>query len=128
MPQSFTSIAKIGDFILKTPLLSKICVPVSKQYIKYSGYRKLGLRFDDLIAEENPIMQTALKRLPEGESYARNYRIIRAHQSELTKHLLPRNEWVKAQDGVPYLLPYILEAEAAAKEKEDLDNLELSKK
>ena len=113
MPQSFTSIARIGDYILKSPVLS--------------GYKKLGLKFDDLIAEENPIMQTALRRLPEDESYARAYRIIRAHQTELTHHLLPRNEWIKAQEDVPYLLPYILEAEAAAKEKDELDNIEVSK-
>ncbi|CAI4056768.1 hypothetical protein N7582_000699 [Saccharomyces uvarum] len=127
MPQSFTSIVKIGDYILKSPLLSKLCVPVANQFVNFSGYKKLGLRYDDLIAEENPIMQTALRRLPEDESYARSYRIIRAHQSELTHHLLPRNEWIKAQEDVPYLLPYILEAEAAAKEKDELDNIEVSK-
>lgn len=127
MPQSFTSIARIGDYILKSPVLSKLCVPVANQFINLAGYKKLGLKFDDLIAEENPIMQTALRRLTEDESYARAYRIIRAHQTELTHHLLPRNEWIKAQEDVPYLLPYILEAEAAAKEKDELDNIEVSK-
>lgn len=128
MPQSFTSIAKVGEYILKSPTLSKICVPVANQYVKFAGYRKLGLTYNDLIAEENPIVQTALKRLPEDEAYARNYRIIRAHQSELTHHLLPKNEWIKAQDDTPYLLPYILEAEAEAIEKAELDNLEIVKK
>ncbi|GMM58093.1 ubiquinol--cytochrome-c reductase subunit 7 [Maudiozyma humilis] len=128
MPQSFTSIAKVGEYILKSPALSKICVPVAQKYVNLAGYRKLGLTFNDLIAEENPIVQTALSRLPEDESYARNYRIIRAHQTELTHHLLSKNEWVKAKDDVPYLMPYILEAEAAAKEKEELDNLEVVKK
>lgn len=127
MPQSFTSIVKMGDFILKSPALSKVCVPVAHQFIKYAGYRKLGLRFDDLITEETPLMQTVLKRMPQDESYERVYRIIRAHQSELTHHLLPRNQWIKAHDDIPYLLPYILEAEAAAKEKEELDNLTMTK-
>ncbi|CCC66581.1 hypothetical protein NCAS_0A00200 [Naumovozyma castellii] len=126
MPQSFTSIVKIGDYILKSPTLSKFCVPVAQKFVKYSGYRKLGLTFNDILAEENPVMQTAIRRLPEEDSYARNYRIIRAHQTELTHHLLPRNEWIKAQEDVPYLLPYILEAEAATKEKEELDNLEVA--
>lgn len=125
MPQTFTSIAKIGDFILKSSTLSKIVVPLSHQFIKYSGYRQLGLRFDDLIQEENDIVQTAIKRLPEDESYARVYRIIRAHQQELTHHLLPKNQWTTAEEDVPYMLPYLLEAEVAAKEKEELDNLEL---
>ncbi|EDO19140.1 hypothetical protein Kpol_2000p108 [Vanderwaltozyma polyspora DSM 70294] len=127
MPQSFTSIVKMGDFILKSPSLSKICVPVANQFIKYSGYRKLGLKFDDLIAEESPLMQKVLTRLPEDESYARVYRIIRAHQTELTHHLLPKTQWIKAEEDVPYLLPYILEAEAAAKEKDELDNLTVTK-
>lgn len=127
MPQSLTSIVKVGDFILNHATLSKVLVPVAQQFVKFSGYRKLGLRFDDLLIEENPIAQTALKRLPADESYARNYRIIRAHQTELTHHLLPKNEWVKAEEDIPYLLPYILEVEAAAKEREELDNLEVSK-
>ena len=127
MPQSFTSIVKVGDYILKSPVLSKICVPVANKFVDLSGYRKLGLRYNDLFAEENPILQTALRRLPEDESYSRNYRIIRAHQQELTHHLLPRNEWIKAKDDVNYLLPYILEAEAEAIEKDQLDHLENKK-
>ncbi|QLG70094.1 hypothetical protein HG535_0A00340 [Zygotorulaspora mrakii] len=127
MPQSLTSIVKVGDYILNHAALSKIIVPVAQQFVKFGGYRKLGLRFDDLLMEENPIAQTALRRLPADESYARNFRIIRAHQCELTHHLLPKNEWIKPEDDVPYLLPYILEAEAAAKEKEELDNLEVAK-
>lgn len=127
MPQSFTSIVKVGDYILRSPILSKVCVPVAKKFVDLSGYRKLGLRYNDLFSEENPIMQTALKRLPEDESYSRNYRIIRAHQYELTHHLLPRNEWIKAKDDVNYLLPYILEAEAEAIEKDQLDHLEIKR-
>lgn len=127
MPQSFTSIVKIGDYILKSPALSKIALPVAHQFIKYSGYRKMGLRFDDLIEEENDVAQTALRRLPADESYARIYRIINAHQLSLTQHLLPKDKWLKPEDDIPYLTPYLLEAEAAAKEKEELDNLELAK-
>ncbi|SCU98782.1 LAME_0G00540g1_1 [Lachancea meyersii CBS 8951] len=127
MPQTFTSIAKMGDFILKTPALSKIVVPVAHQFVKFSGYRKMGLRFDDLISEENDIAQKALSRLPEEESYARNFRMIRAHQSSLTHHLLPKTQWIKPEEDTPYILPFLLEAEAEAKEKAELDNLELVK-
>ncbi|CCF59785.1 hypothetical protein KAFR_0H03750 [Kazachstania africana CBS 2517] len=127
MPQSFTSIARMGDYILRSPTLSKFCVPVAHKFVELSGYRKLGLRYNDLYSEENPIVQTAIRRLPEDESYARNYRIIRAHQQELSHHLLPRNEWIKGKEDVPYLLPYLLEAEMEAKEKQDLDNLEVQK-
>ncbi|AAS54103.1 AFR731Wp [Eremothecium gossypii ATCC 10895] len=125
MPQSFSSIVRMGDYILKSPTLSKIAVPVAQQFVKLSGYRQLGLKFDDLIAEENDIVQTALRRLPEEESYARVFRIIQAHQLELTHHLLPKHKWTKPEEDKSYLLPYLLEAEAAAKEKLELDALEL---
>ncbi|BAO37656.1 cytochrome b-c1 complex subunit 7 [Kluyveromyces marxianus] len=127
MPQTFTSIVKIGDYILKTPALAKVVVPIAHQFINLSGYRKMGLRFDDLIEEENDIAQTALRRLPADESYARIYRIVNAHQLALTHHLLPKEKYLKAEDDVPYLTPYLLEAEAFAKEKEELDNLEVAK-
>lgn len=127
MPQTFTSIAKIGDYILKTPALAKVIVPIAHQFVNFSGYRKLGLRFDDLISEENDIAQTALRRLPADESYARIYRIINAHQSELTHHLLPKDKWIKPEEDTPYLTPYLLEAEAAVQEKQELDHLELAK-
>ena len=127
MPQSFTSIAKIGDTILRSPALSRLCVPIAHKFVQLSGYRKLGLTFNDLYAEEDPIVQTALRRLPADVSYARNYRIIRAHQQEVVHHLLPKHEWTKPSEDVNYLLPYILEAEAAAKEKAELDNLVLEK-
>ncbi|AMD19482.1 HCL669Cp [Eremothecium sinecaudum] len=125
MPQSFSSIVKMGEYILKSPSLSKVFVPVARQFINFSGYRKLGLRYDDLISEESDIAQTAIKRLPEQESYARVFRIIQAHQCEVTHHLLPKNKWTTPEDDVPYLLPYLLEAEAAVAEKQELDNLEL---
>ena len=37
-------------------------------------------RYDDLTPEENEIVQLALKRLPEKESYDRIFRIRRAFQ------------------------------------------------
>ncbi|SCV02848.1 LANO_0G00606g1_1 [Lachancea nothofagi CBS 11611] len=127
MPQTFTSIAKMGDFILKSPALSKVVVPVAHQFVKFAGYREMGLRFDDIVSEENDLVQKALARLPSDESYARNFRMLRAHQLSLTHHLLPKAQWVKSEEDKPYLFPYLLEAEAEAKEKEDLDNLELVK-
>ncbi|KAH3899542.1 probable Cytochrome b-c1 complex subunit 7 [Saccharomycodes ludwigii] len=123
---SYASIVKMGDYILNCPTLSKIVVPIAHKFSDLSGYRKLGLRYNDLISEENPIVQTALKRLPTDESYARVYRIINAHQLELTHHLLPKDQQLKPSDDVPYLLPYILEAEASVKEKQELDNLEVN--
>ncbi|CCH58531.1 hypothetical protein TBLA_0A07410 [Henningerozyma blattae CBS 6284] len=125
MPQSFTSIVKAGDYILRTPSLRNTLVPIANLFTELSGYRKLGLKKDDLVSEENPIVQKALRRLDQDESYARVYRIIRAHQTELTHHLLPRNDWIKANEDASYLLPYILQAEKEAAEKNELDNLQV---
>lgn len=82
-------------------------------------------RFNDLIIEENPVMQKAISRLPEEESYARNYRILTAHQCALSHQLLPANKAVKPQEDTHYLIPYILEAEKEAFEKVELDNMKV---
>ncbi|VVT58945.1 uncharacterized protein SAPINGB_P006463 [Magnusiomyces paraingens] len=125
---SVTSVVKASEYILKSPFLSSIFVPLSKTFVNLSGYRQMGLRFDDLIAEESPIVQTALKRLDEKESYDRIYRILTASQLSLTAQILPKNEAVKAEDDKSYLIPYILEAEAAAFERSALDNITVVKK
>lgn len=81
-----------------------------------------------MISEESDVMQKAISRLPAQESYARNFRILTAHQSSLSHHLLPKDKQIKQEEDVPYLLPYILEAEKEAFEKKELDNLVIVKK
>lgn len=78
-----------------------------------------------MIAEENPIAQRALSRLPEDEVYARNFRIITAHQCALSHQLLPPSKAVKPEEDTPYLIPYLLEAEKEAFEKKELDNIQV---
>lgn len=85
----------------------------------------LTTRFNDLILEETPIVQKALSRLPEQETYARNFRMITAHQCSLSHHLLPANKAVKPEEDIHYLIPYLLEAEKEAFEKAELDNIEV---
>lgn len=127
MVQSFTSIVRTANFILSRPTLSKVVVPVAKAFCNYAGYREMGLKFNDLLLEETPIMQKALRRLPADESYARVYRLINAHQLSLSHDLLPASKAVKPQEDDHYLLPYILEAENEAFERAELDNIEVSK-
>jgi ubiquinol-cytochrome c reductase subunit 7 len=122
---SVTSIVKAADFILSRPTLSKVVVPVAKAFCAYAGYREMGLKFNDLIAEESPVMQKAISRLPEEESYARVYRNITAHQLALSHQILPSNKAVKPEEDNHYLIPYILEAEKEAFEKRELDNIEV---
>lgn len=123
MVQTFTSIAKTGDFILKTPILRSIFVPTAKFFTAFAGYRSLGLQVDDILHDENPIVEKAIQRLPASELYARNFRQISAAQLAITHHLLPAEKQLKPEQDKPYLLPYLLELEAEVAEREELDNI-----
>lgn len=123
---SLTLVKKQAEFILNSPLRS-IFVPAAKYFTYFSGFREMGLRLDDMLIEETPVMQKAISRLPAEESYARNYRIITAHQLAVSHDLLPPSKVMKAEDDIPYLTPYILEAEAEAAEKAALNNAVLVK-
>ncbi|KAF5209290.1 putative cytochrome b-c1 complex subunit [Clavispora lusitaniae] len=122
---SITSIVKASDWILSRPTLSKIVTPLAKTFCAYAGYREMGLKFNDLIIEENPVAQKAISRLPEDELYARNFRMITAHQCALSHQLLPASKAVKPEEDTHYLIPYLLEAEKEAFEKKELDNIEV---
>ncbi|CAX41239.1 cytochrome b-c1 complex subunit, putative [Candida dubliniensis CD36] len=127
MVQSITSVVKAANFILSRPTLSKIITPLAKQFTAYAGYREMGLKFNDLLLEETPIMQTAIKRLPSELSYSRNFRILTAHQLALSHQILPPEKAVKPEEDDNYLIPYILQAEKEAFEKAELDNIEVVK-
>lgn len=120
---SITSIVKTADWILSRPFLARIVTPLAKSYCGYSGYREMGLKFDDLILEETPVAQKAISRLPAEVSYARNFRIITAHQCGLSHQLLPAGKAVKPEEDTHYLIPYLLEAEKEAYEKSELDHI-----
>ncbi|CDK26908.1 unnamed protein product [Kuraishia capsulata CBS 1993] len=119
---SLTSVAKAAATITKNPFLIKIFSPAAKIFTSYSGYRQMGLKLDDILIEETPVMQKAISRLPASESYARNYRILTAHQLSLSHHVLSAAKSVKPEEDDAYLTPYILQAEFEAQEKEELDN------
>jgi ubiquinol-cytochrome c reductase subunit 7 len=89
---TFTQLEKISTYILSKPALRRVFVPAAAAFVNLSGYRKLGLKFDDLIVEENDIVQTALRRLPAEQQYERVYRIATAMQLSLSHKLLPKNE------------------------------------
>lgn len=127
MVASMTSVVKASDYILSRPTLSKIIVPAAKAFCAYAGYREMGLKFNDLLLEETPVMQKAISRLPPDLSYSRVYRNITARQLSLSHDLLPPNKAVKPEEDNHYLVPYILEAEKEAFEKAELDNIQVTK-
>lgn len=61
----------------------------------------VGLKYDDLVAEESELVKEALRRLEIAEpraAYDRAYRIRVAQQCSLTHQLLPKDQWVKPEE------------------------------
>jgi len=103
-------------------------MPLANWYANAAGYRKLGLRGDDLIPEESETVLLALKRLPQKEAYDRVYRLRRAFQCSLAHQLLPKDQHTKPEEDVAYLSPIIKEIEAEARERADLESLSIKRK
>ncbi|EMF08300.1 ubiquinol-cytochrome c reductase complex 14 kDa protein [Sphaerulina musiva SO2202] len=121
------SVPSLAPYIMKRPWLQKWMKPLSQWYFDNAGYRKLGLRADDLIPEESPEAQLALKRLSPKEAYDRVFRMRRAFQCSLAHQLLPKHEWTKPEDDYPYLSPIMKAIEMEATEREDLENMQITK-
>ncbi|KAL2134108.1 hypothetical protein VTI74DRAFT_995 [Chaetomium olivicolor] len=112
---------------VKRPWLMNMLKPLAGWYTNAAGYRQMGLRADDLISEENETVLKALGRLSPKESYDRIYRIRRATQLSLQQKILPRAEWTKPEEDVPYLTPILEQLQAEAKERDALDTLAVMK-
>ncbi|EXJ77681.1 ubiquinol-cytochrome c reductase subunit 7 [Capronia epimyces CBS 606.96] len=122
------SAPSLAPYILKRPWLKRWIVPFANWYADAAGYRRLGLRADDLIPEENDTVQLALKRLSPKESYDRVFRLRRAFQCSLAHQLLPAAEQTKPEEDVKYLSPIIEEIEAELKERADLESIIVQRK
>ncbi|ERT01787.1 ubiquinol-cytochrome c reductase subunit 7 [Sporothrix schenckii 1099-18] len=121
------SYLSLAPFVRSQPWLNSLLKPVASWYVGLAGYRQLGLRADDLIPEESDVVQAAIKRLPAQENYDRIYRMRRAVQLSIQHKLLPKEQWTKAEEDVPYLGPLIEQIEAEIKERHELDNVEIIK-
>ncbi|KAF2759726.1 14 kDa subunit of cytochrome bd ubiquinol oxidase [Pseudovirgaria hyperparasitica] len=117
----------LAKFVIKRPWLHNWLKPLSQWYADSAGYRKLGLRADDLIPEENETVLLAMKRLSPKEQYDRVFRMRRAFQCSIQHQLLPEAEQTKPEEDVPYLTPLIKQIEAEMAEREDLDNIVITK-
>lgn len=98
-------------------------MPLAEWYVNAAGYRKLGLRYEDLLPEEDDTVQLALKRLPPKEAYDRMFRLRRAFQLSVSHQLLPPEEHTPDEEDYPYLSPIIEEIKAELKERADLDTM-----
>ena len=62
-----------------------------------------GLLREDLYMEEDPIVEEAIRRLPEKEQDQRLFRIKRALDLSMKKNILPRDQWT-TEEQVPKVL------------------------
>lgn len=47
----------LARYISQSPVLMRFIRPVANAYARAAGYRQLGLKYDDLIIEENKTVQ-----------------------------------------------------------------------
>ncbi|KAJ2491912.1 Cytochrome b-c1 complex subunit 7 [Coemansia sp. RSA 2050] len=100
-----------------------LCRPLSNTWVNLSGYRRLGLRYDDLLREETPIIQEAISRLNREEIDTRNYRHRRAFQLSLSHQELPSSQWTKPEDDIKYLQPLIEEVSQEYAERDAFNSM-----
>merc|ERR1711939_834359 len=100
---------------------------IADKYAQLCGYRQHGLKYDDLIIEENEAVQTALRRLTPREEYDRAYRLRVASQLSVLHHPLPKEEHLKAEQDKRYLTPLIQEIINTDDERRLLDSAVLEK-
>ncbi|KAG9318398.1 cytochrome b-c1 complex subunit 7 [Chiua virens] len=138
----------LAPYVRSSRSLKGLVTPIAHWYADLMGYRRMGLKYDDLRTysyydsehtcsllaihktelEELPEVQRALGRLTPREAYDRAYRMkVSLHQSAIHKDL-PKDTWVTAKDDVRYLKPHI---EAVIKEDEERaawDNMTINRK
>jgi ubiquinol-cytochrome c reductase subunit 7 len=107
---------------VRTPgALSKFAQSFQSFKVANAGYRKYGLKADDLLLDENEIMAEALRRLSPQERYARLFRTKRAMDCEMKATDLPRDQWTTPEEDLPYLKQHLERIKAEIKEKADWD-------
>jgi len=84
----------------------KVEVRFGDQLRAGTGHRQLGLLYHDIIAETADVDE-ALRRLPADVRIARDRRAKVAFDLDLKGILLPQHMWVRPDEDVPYLAPYL---------------------
>ncbi|KAI0060868.1 cytochrome bd ubiquinol oxidase subunit [Artomyces pyxidatus] len=118
----------LAPYVRSSRSLTKWLTPFANWYANLSGYRKMGLRYDDLLVEERPDVQRALTRLTPSESYDRAFRFKRASQYSVLHKELPKPEWTKPEEDVRYLRPHVLDVEKEDQERRTWDTIEVTAK
>jgi len=117
----------LAGYIRSSKTLYSWFKPVSLWYANLAGYRRMGLKYDDLLIEERDDVQKALGRLSTREAYDRAFRIKQASQASVLHQDLPKDKWVPASEDARYLKPRVLEATKEDLERQKWDNLTVSR-
>ncbi|KLO18555.1 cytochrome bd ubiquinol oxidase [Schizopora paradoxa] len=123
-PLSFS----LAPQVAKSRSVYNLLKPISDWYAQASGYRQMGLKYDDLLLEERDDVQKAIGRLNERESYDRMYRFRVASQASVQHKDLPKEQWIKKEDDVRYLKPHVEEVWKEDMERAKWDSIQVQKK
>ncbi|KAG2349365.1 14 kDa subunit of cytochrome bd ubiquinol oxidase [Suillus weaverae] len=118
----------LAPYIRSSRTLKKYVTPVAHWYADLMGYRKMGLKYDDLQVEESPQVQRALGRLTPQEAYHRSYRFKIASDCDLHHKPLPKEQWSKPEDDKRYLQPHILNVLKEEEERFTWDTMTVQRK
>jgi len=118
----------LAPYVRSSRTLSKWFKPIATWYANLSGYRRLGLVYDDLLVEERPDVQRALTRLTPREAYDRAYRFKRASHASVLHKDLPKSEWINPDEDVRYLKPHVLEVVKEDQERHVWDTVDVVRK
>ncbi|KAK0551260.1 Cytochrome b-c1 complex subunit 7 [Tilletia horrida] len=125
---SLKSGISLAGFVKSSPLLNRFITPVANAYAHATGHRQHGLKYDDLIIEEDETVQKAIGRLSERESYDRAFRLKRAIHLSVLHRELPKDQWLKPSEDERYLTPAIEELRKEEAEREAWDSIKVEKK
>ena len=117
-----SAMAKVSEaWKMKVAQRSPIEKAVKDFSFNTSYYHQLGLLWHDILPQSG-IVKEAFRRLPREESEAMDFRVARAFLLSANKSILPKEEWTKQEDDVPYLDPYLKLIKREEKDKTDWDN------
>ncbi|KAJ3609714.1 hypothetical protein NHX12_024225 [Muraenolepis orangiensis] len=103
----------------RAPVASgKLLAGFQKWYYNMCGFNKIGLMRDDTIHEDSDVKE-ALRRIPELTYNDRMFRVKRALDLSMKQQILPKDQWIKYEEDVHYLTPYLDEVIRERKEKEE---------
>jgi len=118
----------LASRVLASKTLTSWVTPVATWYANLAGYRRYGLKYDDLLIEESEDIQRAIKRLTPRERYDRAFRFKRASQASVLHAPIAQEEWITPEQDVRYLAPHVKEVEKEDIERVMWDTVAVSRK